>query len=53
MTEDLFRQMLQEAAALADVKLRQIECRQQSADHPILWGVPETNYLKFYLLQII
>lgn len=53
MTEDLFRQMLQEAATLADVKLRQIECRQQSADHPILWGVPETNYLKFYLLQII
>ena len=22
-------------------------------DHPILWGVPETNYLKFFLFQVI
>ena len=21
-------------------------------DHPILWGVPETNYLKFYIFQV-
>ena len=25
---------------------------QQSPDHPILWGVDETNYLKFYLFQV-
>lgn len=31
----------------------QIEgCAQQSPDHPILWGVDETNYLKFYLFQV-
>ncbi len=29
------------------------DARQQAPDHPILWGVPETNYLKFYLFQII
>ena len=27
--------------------------RQQAPDHPILWGVPETNYLKFFLFQVI
>ena len=31
----------------------QIEERKQSADHPILWNVPETNYLKLYIFQII
>lgn len=52
-TDELFREMLSSAAADADVQLRQIECRQQSPDHPILWNVPETNYLKFYLFQIV
>ena len=37
----------------AKVSLRQIEARQQSPDHPILWNVPETNYLKFYLFQVV
>ena len=52
MTDDLFRQMLKSAAADAGITLRQIEARQQSPDHPILWNVPETEYLKFYLFQI-
>ena len=29
------------------------QARQQSPDHPILWNVPETDYLKFYLFQIV
>ena len=53
MTDDLFRQMLQSAAADAGVSLRQIEARQQAPDHPILWNVPETDYLKFYLFQVV
>ncbi len=53
MREDLFRHMLHDAAADAGVQLRQIEARQQAPDHPILWNVPETNYLKFYLFQVI
>lgn len=53
MTPNLFCQMLREAAADAAVSLRQIEDRRQSPDHPILWGVPETEYLKFYLFQIV
>ena len=53
MPDAQFRKMLFSAAADANVSLRQIECRQQSADHPILWGVEETDYLKFYIFQIV
>ena len=53
MTDALFRKMLRFAAADAGVSLRQIEARQQSPDHPILWNVPETDYLKFYIFQIV
>ena len=52
-TEELFRKMLHAAAHDAGVQLRQIEARQQSADHPILWGVEETSYLKFCLFQVV
>ena len=53
MTDALFRKMLHFAAADAGVSLRQIEARQQSPDHPILWNVPKTDYLKFYIFQIV
>ena len=53
MYEDQFRRMLLEAAQEADVTLRFIEQRQQGPDHPILPTVPETYYLKFYLLQVL
>ena len=52
-TEEKFIAMLHSAAKDAGVHLRQIEGRQQSPDHPILWNVPETNYLKFYLFQVV
>ncbi len=53
MTDELFRQMLRDAAADAAVSLRQVEARRQGPDHPILWNVPETDYLKFYIFQVI
>ncbi len=53
MPDEQFRRMLYSAAADANVSLRQIECRQQAADHPILWGVEETDYLKFYIFQVV
>lgn len=53
MKEELFVKMLQDAAHDANVSLRQIEARQQSPDHPILWQVPETNYLKFFIFQVV
>ncbi|MBQ9890381.1 MAG: class I SAM-dependent rRNA methyltransferase [Firmicutes bacterium] len=53
MTAELFRKMLADAAKDAGVQLRQIEERRQSPDHPILWGVPETEYLKFLIFQVV
>ncbi|MCH3914662.1 MAG: class I SAM-dependent rRNA methyltransferase [Acidaminococcaceae bacterium] len=53
MPEGLFIHMLKEAAFDADVSLRQVEARQQAPDHPILYNVPETNYLKFYVFQVV
>lgn len=53
MRDDYFRAMLREAAADAQVTLRQIEARQQAPDHPILPTVPETDYLKFYTFQVV
>ena len=53
MTETYFKQMLHNAAEDAGVGLRQIEARQQAPDHPILWNVPETDYLKFFIFQIV
>ena len=53
MKEELFVEMLHDAAKDANVSLRQIEARQQAPDHPILWNVPETYYLKFYIFQVV
>lgn len=52
-TEELFVKMLRSAAKDAHRQLRQIEVRQQAPDHPVLWGVEETAYLKFFLFQVI
>ena len=48
-----FVKMLHAAARDTGRSLRQIEARQQAPDHPILWEVPETDYLKFYLFQVV
>ena len=53
VSDEFFRKMLKAAARDASVELRQIEARQQAPDHPILWNVPETDYLKFYIFQIV
>ena len=53
MPSELFVKMLRSAALDAGVELRQIEARQQSPDHPMLWNVPETDYLKFYIFQVV
>ena len=53
MEEPRFLGLIAAAARDAGVQLKQIEARQQAPDHPILWGVPETDYLKFYLFQVV
>ncbi len=53
MKSEAFEKMLVSAATDAGVQLRQIEVRRQCCDHPILWNVPETDYLKFYIFQVV
>ena len=53
MTRDLLARAIAEAAHDANVQLRQVEERQQAPDHPILWGVPETHYLDFFIFQVV
>ncbi len=53
MPSELFEKMLLSAARDAGVSLKLIEARRQSPDHPTLMNVPETDYLKFYLFQIV
>lgn len=53
METPLFEQMLRESALEAGVTLKQISVTQQNSDHPILWTMEETSYLKFYIFQII
>ena len=53
MPDELFQKMLDDAAKDANVSLRQIEARQQAPDHPILRTVKETDYLKFYIFQVV
>ncbi len=53
MDEERFLNMLKDAAKDAGVRLRQIEKRQQAPDHPILLNVEETDYLKFFIFQVV
>ena len=52
MTPELFTNTIAQAARDARRRLRQVEYRTQSADHPILWGADESYYLKFYIFQV-
>ena len=53
MEIDNFEKMLREAAHESGVTLKQVSVTQQNHDHPILWTMEETSYLKFYIFQII
>ncbi len=53
MTREMFEEMLRDAANDAGVSLKQVSFSQQAKDHPILMNVEETDYLKFYILQVI
>lgn len=53
METDNFEKMLRESAYEAGVTLKQVSVTQQNHDHPILWTMEETSYLKFYIFQIV
>lgn len=53
MTRDLLAQAIAEAAHNVNVQLKQLQELQQAPDHPILWGVPQTHYLDFFIFQVV
>lgn len=52
MTPKLFEETIAQAAKSVRKRIRQVEYRTQSADHPILWAADESYYLKFYIFQV-
>ncbi|MBP3232918.1 MAG: class I SAM-dependent rRNA methyltransferase [Eubacterium sp.] len=54
MDQQLFSEVIAQAAKAAHKKLRQIEFRTQAKDHPILWAGDEVSYyLKFLIFQVL
>jgi 23S rRNA (cytosine1962-C5)-methyltransferase len=51
--EGLFAQVLYEAAADARAHVSIVEKRMQGRDHPVLLGMPETHYLKCFVLRTL
>lgn len=52
MDYENFTKVIGQAARSAHKRLRQVEFRTQSPDHPILWAADESYYLKFYIFQV-
>jgi 23S rRNA (cytosine1962-C5)-methyltransferase len=50
---ELFLQIIDMAAKDARRKIRQVSFLTQSADHPIIWGMENTHYLKFLIVQVL
>jgi 23S rRNA (cytosine1962-C5)-methyltransferase len=53
LDDDLFRQVLLEAARAARRPMRVLDWSGEAADHPRLLAVPETHYLKCAVLQAL
>jgi len=52
-SEEIFMQTLEESARDAKRRVHLIEKRMQASDHPILLGMPETYYLKCFILRVV
>lgn len=53
LDREMFRELLTNAAQKARREMRLIEVRSQAPDHPVLLAVPETEYLKCFVLQAV
>ena len=49
--EELFAEMLHEASTDSHTPVTVVEKRMQGRDHPVLVGVPETHYLKCFIVR--
>jgi len=50
---EMFLQIIGMAAKDARRELRQVTWQTQSSDHPIMWNIPSTQYLKFLIVQVL
>jgi 23S rRNA (cytosine1962-C5)-methyltransferase len=50
---ELFLEIIEMAAKDARRSIRQVIFQTQSADHPIVWGMENTHYLKFLIVQVL
>ena len=50
---DLFLEIIRLAAKDARRELRQVTYQAQASDHPIIWGLENTHYLKFLIVQVL
>ncbi|MES2778240.1 MAG: class I SAM-dependent rRNA methyltransferase [Bacteroidota bacterium] len=48
----LFLEIIQMAAKDARKRLRQVTYQTQAGDHPIVWGLENTGYLKFLIVEV-
>ncbi len=53
MSEELFLKLIADAANDAHRRVQLLEKRTQASDHPILFGVPETHYLKCVIARVV
>jgi len=52
VSPELFLQVINMAAKDARRKLRQVIFQSQAADHPVIWNMENTQYLKFLIVQV-
>jgi 23S rRNA (cytosine1962-C5)-methyltransferase len=52
VSPELFLQTIGMAAKDARKSIRQVTFRAQASDHPIIWGMENTNYLKFLIVEV-
>src|SRR5437762_8921980 len=52
VSPEMFLETIDMAAKDAGRKIRQVVFQTQSADHPVIWGIENTQYLKFLIVQV-
>ena len=52
VSPQVFLDTIRSAAKDAGKKLRQVVFQGQSPDHPVVWGLENTNYLKFLIVEV-
>ncbi len=52
VSPELFLDTIEMAARDAKKRIRQVTYQSQSSDHPIIWGMENTHYLKFLIVKV-